>query len=1671
MVIQYLESLLRFERSGRWGSGQSRCLVVQVLGLLLLGFVFCIEAATAAAPLELSARPYPVGDMRVTREDVTSQSLRLNFSNLNLNPGKSNRQQTQTWMVAGVKGQIPTISINSAVFIHLKNGLETTSTAEIPDQLKQNMTRVADLGLMRQYWLYSLTLTTVSPSGLDGFWILKDASINVDIGPAKSSESHVVDRWSGGFGGNNLTGGLLINPDIDSAYYVNEYADPVDAWTRWSELASKAADSGNLFRFSVFQGGFYRLSLDDLKGVASAVTATTPSQWRVYKNGEEVPLYQDPAGVDNAVFLPVGKTPAEGLQEIVYWLDTSGSDSVALKPARLVAEALSAQVDSGSGGTSVSSVGTFKINHRELTNFNPKLKAGPGLDKWYWTDVNAGLSTKLELEFPDHFAPAPGTTIRTTLRYGFTNFPPVPPELVIYAGNGEVFKTKLATQMGSAVLDLPANLFHPGLNQIALLLDYETTNDQRPVVIQDIETEWKQELAIPKGQGYNFNLDASSSTGSLELQFLEAIPKNVVVFGFESEPVLLSSVDSAAVSETSVFSEYMVANTEAPDRIYLPTRADPFKLNDFVSAQSVIITTPEMAEMASRLLEKHKEQGLSSTLLVTDAIYNTFSYGRPDPAAIQSVLRYMFYKGQSPAPQYVTLIGEASDYRGDPRLAPPGVQLDMIPASSANMPESPQGDERYASVLGSDLVADFIVGRIPAANPEQLADYMAKHDAYTQGKAGPWSRIAEFIMDDNDEFPDVVDQIMSSAMAPLADARLLRQWDYEYVPNLRVAGKKRSWTATQAVVDSFNAGLGVLNFFGHGGPNLWSHERLFHLSDLDFVTNKARLPLITCASCDNAWISYPMPPVKVSMGEELVLKPDGGAIGVFGPVAGASPYEHSTLVQGLMEGILRTQLRRIGDAVFYAQNRYYAITRSASIPEQYLLLGDPTVALRMPLVTADLIAEPAEIRAGEGSTVAIMLRNGAPTASTGTLKLSTSGETADLATVSVGSGESSWRVNIPQSYKGGMVMALLEVETAGETHLAGTAFRVLPQFHVADGLVAQRTRLTGGGFDIVHQAEPYDTSSASASIYHFQIKSEQTTGAVRIAALHDGRHIGEVSSLEITSASEFIDFDMPMKGLIDSSSATVQLEVYPLATSGKSEPVTTATFEVPVSGAAALKFIPNSGRAYSGNGKMVSGATIFLEGELLNTGQRAAENFTIQALRDDPSTGSELQTINEASSLRIDHLGPGESSKVIFRWEASASGTYPAIYLVANNNKIVMESDFTDNSLLIPEFTVLPIGNFSVKSFEVTPHYARPGTTVTVSAVLSNGDHLNDRPVKVELGWERTYDNKTSSSKFPISFTEGVATVTQELVAPDDFDQVYVFVNSDFEIEEADMADNKVKSASMIVSNIPDFETSTSLSSSITLGGLYNFIMPLGDHLRIASDFTSASNFLLPTQNDVTSGSVTSLDSVSDGSWRVIPWRITVGASESPGPLGITMPVESLAHDVPGVLEAYLDPYPGAIIPLQTRFDETAEWVTPTFIGDVGNNKRLSLGLVASQNGTISWQIRKSGAEGFNVGYLKFLPSAAEWESPPYLLHEDLRFTPLNFEMDTNDQSKWASVFVDWRSGETVGEGNISWSDWTKSENLWSVQMTAAEYLQVRITGVPVTNEKPYLKNFRIVRP
>src|SRR5205814_3055896 len=110
--------------------------------------------------------------------------------------------------------------------------------------------------------------------------------------------------------------------------------------------------------------------------------------------------------------------------------------------------------------------------------------------------------------------------------------------------------------------------------------------------------------------------------------------------------------------------------------------------------------------------------------------------------------------------------------------------------------------------------------------------------------------------------------------------RIHKIYDVSYPVQQTSTGRHQP-QVEQDLIGAINNGSVLFSFVGHGNPTVWTHEGILGVpSTINRMTNFDRLAYFTTATCDfSECDNWNMPH---SGGVRLLLKPDGGAIGLLG---------------------------------------------------------------------------------------------------------------------------------------------------------------------------------------------------------------------------------------------------------------------------------------------------------------------------------------------------------------------------------------------------------------------------------------------------------------------------------------------------------------------------------------------------------------------------------------------------------------------------------------------------------------------------------------------------------------------------------------------------------------------------------------------------------------------
>lgn len=399
----------------------------------------------------------------------------------------------------------------------------------------------------------------------------------------------------------------------------------------------------------------------------------------------------------------------------------------------------------------------------------------------------------------------------------------------------------------------------------------------------------------------------------------------------------------------------LVVLTEAPNL------GEPKLRHTGMQAEYLIITPNVFEGEAQRIKSLREEQvpvdeQLDVEIVYIDDIYNEFSAGTQDPAAIKHFLHYVYFNWASPQLRYVLFLGDTDyDFRnitGQSKMIIPTFQ------KNGNTDVSSYAtDDRYTHIASGefDRLPDIAIGRLPAQTTDQLAVMIDKIISYElTPEPGIWRNSVTLVADDplrpsrtRVEYEHIRDteglaNILPSSMH--VNKVYLTEYPEVQDPNSPYIKKPK---ARDAFLQQLYNGTLMVNYLGHGSPTVWAQEEVFTASDLGLVKTGMRLPFWVAGTCD--WAKYD--DVNSScVPEELMLMENNGAVGILSTTRKTYAVFNEILLSDFFDFLFPEldagRSLTVGDAVMMAKN----IT-AGSDPnnEKYILFSDPALRLASPV--------------------------------------------------------------------------------------------------------------------------------------------------------------------------------------------------------------------------------------------------------------------------------------------------------------------------------------------------------------------------------------------------------------------------------------------------------------------------------------------------------------------------------------------------------------------------------------------------------------------------------------------------------------------------------------------------------------------------------------------------
>ena len=491
-------------------------------------------------------------------------------------------------------------------------------------------------------------------------------------------------------------------------------------------------------------------------------------------------------------------------------------------------------------------------------------------------------------------------------------------------------------------------------------LDYIEINARRNLIMTADQMSFRDWQSVGSGNIAGYQLQGAN--GNTRVWDVTNPQLPVLMNGSLSGTTYSFSQDAAMLHE---FAAMNSNNLFTPK--YVGTVANQ-NLHGSAQVNGIIITNPEFLDQANQVADYHRQHdNITVIVATTDQVYNEFSSGGQDISAIRDFAR-MFYKragsDSTKMPKYLLLFGGASyDYKN--RLPD---NSNFVPvfesAESTNDLDAFSCDDFFGFLDDSENIEDNSrinaldvgVGRLPARSVADAASMVTKILNYASPSTlGPWRIASTFVADNNDGAGAHMDVAEAMAAAVTADSKNLYNEQKVYIdaiPVISTPAGTRCPNANAAIDNSVFQGTFLINYNGHGNPQVWASERILTQDDYNNWNNVNSLPFMVTATCDFGQFDHPQ---FVSSAENLVIRSGGGVIVVLTTTEAVYSFYNQELNQQFLDAQFNRRAdgtwNTFGDASRIGKNVTYSESHDAGELanfRKFSLLGDPMLTPDFP---------------------------------------------------------------------------------------------------------------------------------------------------------------------------------------------------------------------------------------------------------------------------------------------------------------------------------------------------------------------------------------------------------------------------------------------------------------------------------------------------------------------------------------------------------------------------------------------------------------------------------------------------------------------------------------------------------------------------------------------------
>jgi hypothetical protein len=714
------------------------------------------------------------------------------------------------------------------------------------------------------------------------------------------------------------------------------------------------------YKILITQDGMVRIPYTQLIAAGIPVDSIDPRNIHIYNQNSEISILiqGESDGVfdsgDSIIFYGQ-KINTRFTDTNVYWL--TWDNVVGLRMA---------STDGSPAGGSTPTTFTATVHSEENHMYVSNYPSGLDQNHWYWSLINPPGTRLISFDIPLTNVNTTASTAR--LRGFFKGYSASPQHHTHISINGNLISQAFwpARNEFSFNVVFPQSYLHEGNNTIEVEAPLTDGISVNQILVDWFEIDYSKNYSANSGQ----TIFSGGSIGAWKYR-LTGLPSNDFLTWDITDvrhPMVIdhTSFESQGGSFDLVFQQSIAAKHEylatSPGNILAPasiTRSEAVDLHASpIGADYIIITHPDFASGILPLETFYTERGLRVKTINVNDIYDEFSYGVVDPAAIHDFLAYAYTNWPRPAPSYVLLVGDGNyDFKNFYKRN----ETVFIPPYLANVDPwlgETAADNRYVTVSGADILPDMALGRLPVQTLAETNAAVAKILDHYQNILGDWTNRALFVAGNNDpaagNFAALSDAVVNNYLMP-QNVPVDKVY-YMYPPFTN------GLTARQAVADAINNGRGLVHFTGHSNPYAWFGDTnvsnamstvMLDQTTVQGLSNAGKYPTVISMTCYTGYFIIP----GVSVLDETLIRGDSnGAVATWSPAGEGVASGHDLLDAGFFQAIYQNNASTIGIAT--NQAKYYLYANSNGLHRElidtYILFGDPAMIYQKAPTAVDL---------------------------------------------------------------------------------------------------------------------------------------------------------------------------------------------------------------------------------------------------------------------------------------------------------------------------------------------------------------------------------------------------------------------------------------------------------------------------------------------------------------------------------------------------------------------------------------------------------------------------------------------------------------------------------------------------------------------------------------------